>query len=152
MGKAKHENVILTGKRLGKHKARLSPTNFKAAKYIDFKALPPMKPTLTLSGKVSDWPMYWNDRIGDCAIAAPGHEVECWSANAGMLKKPSPGGILKAYEAVGGYVPADPNNPTSNSTDNGCNMEDVLKYWRTAGVDGDKILAHAWVSTKETVQ
>lgn len=104
--------------------------------------LPAPPPAVTLSAKVSQWPMFFNDAIGDCAIACPAHEIECWSANArGQAALVKPASVLKAYEDVSGYRPADPNNPTTNDTDVGCVVNDVLNYWRRTGIGGDKITA-----------
>ena len=42
--------------------------------------LPPPPPTLDLAAPVPDWPMYANDRLGDCTTAAAGHMIEAWTA------------------------------------------------------------------------
>ena len=44
---------------------------------------------------------------------------------------------LQKVAPVGGYVPGDP------STDNGCEIQDILAYWQRTGVGGHKIAAYA---------
>lgn len=98
--------------------------------------LPPEPVACDYSKAVTDWGMMLNDSLGDCAIAAPGHMEMGWTANAGNLYVPTDADILTAYEAVGGYSPTDPN------TDQGCNMLDVLKYWKATGIAGHTIGAY----------
>jgi hypothetical protein len=96
--------------------------------------------------KVPTWPMYLNDQLGDCVLAATGHMIEQWTCYAGKSFLPSDQQILTAYEAVGGYVPGDP------STDKGAVMLDALKYWRGTGIAGRKILAYVEVNKKNLTE
>lgn len=142
---ARHERRVLRGFRLGKHRPKEDPRTLRLARYIDVKAvqgLPAYPGTYDLSPAVPDWPVYLNDRLGDCAIAAPAHLIEGWTANVGSLVKLVDDDVLRAYEAVGGYRPGNP------STDNGCNMLDVLNYWRKTGIGGRTIQAFAAVDLK----
>jgi hypothetical protein len=74
-----------------------------------------------------------NDELGDCAIAGPGHQVQFWTAQAGKQVIIPDSAILSAYEAVGGYVPGQPN------TDNGCVLVNVMDYWQKTGIGGHQI-------------
>lgn len=123
--------------KLGKAPARHDPRTLQLAKYIPAKAIaaPPVKDDW--SKKVKNWPMMGNDTLGDCTCACAGHMIEQWTTYAGTQMVPKDADILKAYEAVGGYVPGDP------STDRGAVILDVLNYWRATGVAGHKILAFA---------
>lgn len=90
--------------------------------------------------KVDEWPMYLNDRIGDCTVAAAGHMIEVWSAyGQGVTVKVSDQDVLTGYSAVSGY------NPRTGANDDGCVMQDVLDYWRKTGIGGHRILAFAEV-------
>jgi len=91
------------------------------------------------SAKVKDWGMMLNDKLGCCTVAAPGHEIQQWTANAGSQQTPPDDSILSAYEAVSGYRPGQPE------TDRGANMLNVLKFWRKTGIGGHKIGAFASV-------
>src|ERR1700730_16198810 len=86
--------------------------------------LPIAPPSYELSPLVPLWPMYGNDRLSDCACAAPGHMMEVFTDQVdGSARTLSDNDIIALYETQG-YNPADP------STDQGCNMLDVLKAWR----------------------
>jgi len=124
--------------RLGKAKPRHDSRTLKLAKYLKPEALPPLPAMVDYTAAVkNNWPMMLNDSLGDCTIAAVGHCIELWTADAGTeFIAPDPQ-ILAAYETLGGYVPGDA------STDNGCVELDVLNYWRQTGIAGHKINAYA---------
>ena len=125
--------------KLGKRPARIDHRTFRFAKYVKELPDPPVEPSWVTH--VNNWPMYLNDDLGDCTIAGAAHCIEQWllyakaSSVAPGIALPSNTQVLAAYEAVSGYVPGDP------STDNGCVMLDVLKYWRKVGIGGHKIAA-----------
>lgn len=90
--------------------------------------------------KVTDWPMYYNDRYGDCTCAAAGHMIQAWSAfGQGNTITVDAESVLKTYEDVTGFTPTNP------ATDKGAYMQDVLSYWRKSGIEGHHILAFAKV-------
>lgn len=85
--------------------------------------------------------MYLNDKLGDCAIAAPCHSIQVWTANAsGTETILTDADALAAYSAVSGY------DPVTNANDDGCNMQDVVNYLTTTGIAGHKIVGHAKVN------
>jgi hypothetical protein len=81
------------------------------------------------ASEVTEWPMYVNDEIGDCTVAAQAH---CYTAMSVFAGKPQPlfsdREIVKGYTAVSGYDPA------TGANDNGAEMQDVLKYNLTHGM------------------
>lgn len=90
--------------------------------------------------RIGDWPMYGNDRIGDCTEAMVGHLIESASLyGGGTLSLVTAEDVLTAYERVSGYNPSDP------STDQGAVLQDVYNDWRKTGVGGRKNLAFAQV-------
>lgn len=102
--------------------------------------VPPTPSVVDWLGRVTDWPMYLNDQLGDCTCAAAGHMIEAWTAYVqGRTIEISNQDVLAAYEAVSGYRPGQPE------TDQGAVMQDVLTYWRKTGIGGHKILAFAQV-------
>ena len=108
--------------------------------YFAGPALPEPPTAADWLSEVTDWPMYGNDEVGDCTIASVGHMIEAFTRYAqGVSVEITEADVMAAYSAISGYVPGDP------STDNGCVIEDVLKYWRTHGIGGHKILAYAKV-------
>ncbi len=56
--------------------------------------------------------------------------ISVWSGNAGNPVSVTDNDIVTAYEACGQYVPGDP------STDNGCDMLTVAKYFQQTGIGG----------------
>lgn len=79
--------------------------------------------------KVTSWPMYRNDTVGCCTVAAMAHAFTAMSVYAG---KPQAlfddAEIITAYSAVSGYDPA------TGANDNGARMQDVLAYMRSTGL------------------
>ena len=91
----------------------------------DARAVPAPPLVVNDSDAVSSYPMLMNDSIGDCTIAGILHSCQAVSALSGR----NPGGAqfsdseaLKAYSAVSGYVPGDPN------TDVGATLASVCDY------------------------
>jgi hypothetical protein len=94
--------------------------------YVDFgNVLPSPTSRVDWQSKVSNWPMYLNDQIGDCTEACKAHIIQAWSTyGLGAEKTVTNNKVLSWYERDGGYVPGDP------STDNGCVIQDVLANWQ----------------------
>lgn len=126
----------MTGRALGKKPYVPNPRAFKAARYLT-PASTAAPGTMNWSAAVTSWPMFANDRVGDCTCAAAGHMVELWTAT-GQHDEASVTDteVLAAYSAITGY---DPNNP---STDNGAQISDVLSYWHHSGIAGHQIGAY----------
>jgi hypothetical protein len=125
-----------TGK-LGKQPPKKDPRTLQLATYFT-KALKPPPASVDYSKNIPIWPMYLNDRIGDCTVAYVGHQVQAWttlSRNHDVMITDDQ--VLHAYEAIAGYDPAKP------ATDQGAYEADVLKYWRGTGIGGRKITAWA---------
>lgn len=107
--------------------------------------LPPAPSEVSWVTKVpGPWGMLLNDTLGDCVPAAMLHMVQQWTFFAsGSQYIPTDQDALTLYEAVGGYKPGDP------STDNGCDMQVALAYWKANGIaKGHKILG--WVAIDVT--
>lgn len=104
-------------------------------------ALPQPPASKDYGKKVPQWPMYLNNKYGDCTCAAAAHMIQCWTANAAKEKSPTDPQVLKFYEH---FTPPGPEN--------GCSMLDVLKYWRSTGLGGDKIDAFAALEPKNATE
>lgn len=114
-------------------------------KYLDPRAklsqggLPPVPLTADVNwaSAVPSWPMYLNDQLGDCTIAAMGHMYGAWTWYAagaeGLFADPQ---VQAVYSRVGGYVPGD------ESTDNGCVMQDVLADQVSDGMTDQNGVTH----------
>jgi hypothetical protein len=110
--------------------------------------LPPAPAVFDMTAKVGSWPMYGNEKLGDCTAAAAGHMVQAWTANANTLVTPTDGDVLGLYWATG----APPNEPCQpgGPTDTGRVELDVLNQWRNVGFGGDRIVGYAKVSLRDT--
>lgn len=128
--------------KLGKGPARHDSRTLQLAKYIPVSAVPPPPAKEDFEKKVKNWPMMLNDNLGDCTCACAGHMIEQWTTYTGTAVVPTDNAILKAYEAVGGYNPANPDS------DQGAVIVDVLNYWRKTGIANDKIMAYASLEPK----
>jgi hypothetical protein len=106
-------------------------------------SLPQPPAAVNYGSKVKAWPMYDNDRYGDCTCAAAGHMIQNWTASAGKQVTPPDATVLRLYEHFVGTPPPP---------DEGCNMLDVLKYWRKHGLDRHKITAFAALEPNNKVQ
>jgi hypothetical protein len=127
--------TVATGK-LGKLPVRTDVRTLALARYIDTAELPPPPATFDEAGGVADWPMYANDRIGDCTTAAAGHMIEAWTASAsGHAVEISERAVLDAFDAVKVVDPA--------TGEEGAIELDVLVYWRKHGIGGHRIGAFA---------
>ncbi len=107
--------------------------------------LPPTPQEVDYTQRVSNWPMFDNDKIGDCTIASAAHLIQLYTS----YTKPSPiivpqTEINNVYSTVGGWNPADP------ATDCGAVEYTVLNYWLNTGINTgsyiDKIAGFARVN------
>ncbi len=115
--------------------------------YLSVASLPAAPTTVSWHTKVKTWGVMGNDKLGDCTIAAPGHAIQIHTANSTGIEVTIPDSeIIKAYSAVGGYVPGRPG------TDQGCNMLDVLKYWSQYGIGGHTGIGYVEVDPANTDQ
>jgi hypothetical protein len=128
--------------KLGKHPPVIDQRTLRFEKYVT-PALPPPPAAVDYGAKVSTWPMYGNDKYGDCTCAAAGHMIQNWTANAnGEVTLPN-AAVLTFYE----HFVGDPPPP-----DAGCNMLQVLNYWRHTGLDKHNIAAYAAVQLKNQAE
>ncbi|MFI1166581.1 hypothetical protein ACH4UM_23995 [Streptomyces sp. NPDC020801] len=89
------------------------------------------------------WPMYGNDSWGDCVWAETGHAINQLTFYGSAAEvEPTDADILKGYSDVTGFNP-NAGTPGNNPTDQGTYIQDAMKYWRTTGVAGHKIVAYA---------
>lgn len=126
--------------KLGRRHPDYSKPRLWAEDYYALRAaLPQVRSYVDFCSEVWTWPMYGNDRIGDCTLAGYCHSVNAWSKYSTGVELVPPDYVpLQAYEAVGHYVPGNP------ATDNGCVMQDVLQYAHTTGIPpADKLLGYA---------
>ena len=127
---------VVSELKLGKLPVRTDVRTLLLARYVDRSVLPEPPPSLDLAAAVRRWPMYANDRLGDCTCAAAGHMVEAWTAAArGAAVEIPEREVVEAFEAV---KLVDPLTGAEGAIE-----LDVLRYWRAAGIGGHRIGAFA---------
>lgn len=124
-------STLYLGARPPKHDHR----TLQLANYLTGR-LPPPPAVVDWTRPVTDWPMWLNDRIGDCTFASAADMILSWTTNAGQARPVTNEDVLAGYEQVGGYVLGHPE------TDGGCYELDVLNYWRRQGIGGHRIVAY----------
>ena len=135
----------MTGRRLGLKPRRNDPRTLRLASYVKTWPAPP--PARDWTDRADqDFGKMQNDRLGDCAIVAPAHAVQCWTSQRGAEVTIGDGEVVSAYRAVGGY------DPTRPETDTGCVMLDAMNYWRQVGIGGHRISAFVSVDPRNRIE
>jgi hypothetical protein len=128
--------TTITAQMLGKLPVRTDVRTLRLARYVDRSKLPAPPDVLDETAHVAGWPMYANDRIGDCTIAAAGHMIEAWTAAArGRAVEVTEASVLSAFDRVKLVDPA--------TGEEGAVVLDVLRMWRKQGVGRHRIGAYA---------
>jgi len=134
--------TTIAAQKLGKLPVRVDVRTLALARYVDTSKLPKPPASFDEMAHVHDWPMYANDKIGDCTCAAAGHMIEAWTAAArGKATEISEHAVLAAFDKV---KSVDPETGEAGAVE-----LDVLNYWRKTGIGGHKIGAFARVSVHD---
>jgi hypothetical protein len=124
--------------RLGKADPRVDPRTLKLAKYFGGNLLPALPASERNAVGLAGFPMLANNRYGNCTCAALGHAYEVieWRDGKGTKIQADEQAVEQLYWATG-------NPTTPGADDSGRNMLDILKYIRTNGLFGRKVVAFA---------
>jgi hypothetical protein len=135
--------------RFGKHPPKQDYRTLRFKDYVTSKLAAPPPSYDVLSSdvykklKMSDptklFPMDGNDTLGDCTIAALAHADTVYR---GMVDKKN---IMSQQDVVKLYM------HLTGGIDSGLNELDVLNYWQSNVVSGDKILAFVKIDPKDHV-
>jgi hypothetical protein len=132
----------MAAQKLGKLPPRVDVRTLSLKQYVDRAKLPEPPAMLDLTTHVSEWPMYANDRIGDCTIAAAAHMIEAWTAQTrGAAVEVTESAVLTAFDRVKVVDPF--------TGEEGAVELDVLRDWRAHGVGHHRIGAYARVSVSD---
>lgn len=127
-------------RKLGKKPVRRDLRTLQLENYIAHLPIPP--DSTDWSSKAAPFPMFLNDKIGDCTCAAAAHMIEVWTKNAKLREvELTDTRVLKAYEDISGY------DSDTGENDNGAVELDVLNFWRKRGIGGHRILAYTSINT-----
>jgi hypothetical protein len=131
--------TMIAAQKLGKLPVRTDVRTLSLARYVDRVRLPAPPDVFDETENVGDWPMYANDRIGDCTIAAAAHMIEAWTAAGhGTAVEVPEDAVLSAFDQV---KQVDPS-----TGEEGAVVLDVLRFWRASGIASHRIGAYARVS------
>jgi hypothetical protein len=131
--------------RFGKHPPKVDYRTLRLKNYLtpalpappaSYNVLTQVYENLKISNPVTLFPMDGNDTKGDCTIAALAHAITVYS---GMVKKQD---IMKQQDVLKLYM------HLTGGVDSGLNELDVLKYWQSNSVSGNKILAYVSIDPK----
>ncbi len=130
---------------LGKRPARHDVRTFRLASVLDRSVLTAPPPARNWDEHLpSSLPMWKNDRIGDCAVAALAGMVMGWTSLHGpRAQAVSDEDVLAMYSAISGYRADD------KSTDRGADMLAAMAYMRRYGLGGHKIGAFVKVEHRD---
>lgn len=128
------EKERIPGRRLGRGPRLDDSRTFRLTDLLG-KGVPPAPASFDATQGIASWPMYANDRLGDCTCAAIGHMLEVWTQQAkGKAETLTDEQVIDLYNLVNG------------GQDNGANELNVLHVLRTgAGIAGDHVAAYASV-------
>jgi hypothetical protein len=126
--------------KFGKHEPTFDDNTFRLWDYVDTGIqIPP--DVVSYYKNVTNWGMMLNDKEGDCTAAGVGHMIQQWTANTDGQVTVSDAAIQEFYKH---FSNGDP--------DAGANILDVLKYWRSTGIAGHKILAFTQLERQNRIQ
>lgn len=129
----------------GKLPAQPARPQLKGARFLDTAQLPDPPDAIDWMSGIRSWPMYANDRLGDCVFAGIGHqEQQISSLGQGAEVRVTDDDVVGGYSTVTGYNPGDP------STDQGTYVQDAMAWWRKTGIAGHQILSYASIDPADT--
>ena len=116
--------------KLGKKPARAGAIKLALARYADAAALPAVPAVFGHDTLIAGagWPMFANDRYGDCVWAGAAHETMLLVREAGNTVTFSDADVLGDYAAATGFDPKEPQ------TDQGTDMQAAADYRRKTGI------------------
>ena len=91
----------IAARKLGKLAPRVDVRTLALSRYVDGRSSPTRRRRSISREHVAEWPMYANDRIGDCTTAAAAHMIEAWTAAAhGSAVEVTESSVLAAFDRV----------------------------------------------------
>lgn len=127
---------------LGRQPAPPDPRTLRLATYTPDRPVGPK--TADWMRTAGPWPLYRNDRVGDCTVVSCAHQIRAWAryATNTVVEVPEQA-VLDTYTQVSGWDPRQPDSDT------GAVLRDVLNRWRKDGIAGHKIVAYVAVDPRD---
>lgn len=125
--------------KLGRSRRSESP-KIKLRDFVDIEKAAasrvPLEQSVDYATLVASWPMFLNDRLGDCTCAGAAHAVQTFAAMTGGSFTVTDTDVERMYRASG-YDPskAEPNG--ENPTDQGWTLEAAAGYLQGTGLQGE---------------
>jgi hypothetical protein len=125
--------------------ARSKKPSIDLADFVDVEKAKTVFPVteqelVDLTTLVPSWPMFGNDRFGDCTCAGAAHMVQVFQALVGDAFTVTEADVLRMYEASGW-------SPSKPETDQGWSLEAAGEYLEKTGLQGTpNIVTNAGVS------
>lgn len=113
--------------RFGRARPVVRHPALRLGNYLKAIAAPPASMDYAPHAAATLAEMYGNDVLGDCVVAAVGHVEGVMTANAGSEFLFTDAEITAIYSGACGYVPGNANS------DQGCDIQTTLAYWRNKG-------------------
>lgn len=124
---------------LGRSKRSGEP-KIKLRDFVDVQkatAVPPapVEQTVDYASLVKEWPIFLNDKLGDCTVAGAAHAVQVFAAMVGEPFTVEDRDVERMYEASG-YQPSKVEPDGENPTDQGWTLEGAEQYLQKVGLQG----------------
>lgn len=122
--------------KLGRLPTRLDNRTLRLCTYTDVALKPPGGYFPVSRPSARDWRVLGNDRWGNCTVAAAAHHTQAWQWATEDRYTPNVDELVRTYLALTG------------GADTGLAMLDVLRHWRSVGVDGYRVDAYVELETR----
>lgn len=121
----------------------VSPPDRRTLRFASYLPadLPKPPASCNYGGKVKDWGMLANDKLGDCTAAGILHQIMLWGSQNDAPKTFADIDAVQLYSKTCGY-------DGTPATDRGGIEIDILKQWRKEPIHGCELLAFASVDPK----
>lgn len=117
------------------------PPKIKLRDFVDVEAatrvLPiPLEQSVDYANLVRSWPMFLNDKLGDCTCAGAAHAKQTYAAMVGDPFTVEDRDVERMYEASG-YDPSQTDANGENPTDQGWTLQAAAEYLTHTGLQGE---------------
>jgi hypothetical protein len=121
----------------GKSRRVVDSRTLQLNKYFGAK-LPKPPQAIDWGKAIHGWPMYANNIYADCTCAAAAHMIISWTTACKARQTSTETEVLDFYKHF-----------TKPGPDNSCVVLEVLKYWRSSGLAGHKIMVFAQLKLRD---